>query len=286
MSLTLSYVGGLGGNLQRRININQATLGTTPIQTRRPYPQFGDILESINNSRSNYNAVQASIVKRFSRGFYFTGSYAHANGFDTSTDPGTAAQNRLNLQAEYGPSSFLVRNRFVFDGTWDLPIGQGHRIFGDIPSGWNRAVNGWEVSLIELLQSGTPLTITSPNETDTGGFIETRANRTCNGNLSKSVRSLKEFFNTSCFTQPPLNTFGDSGRGVITGPGLNNSDISVRKTIQIVGTKSLRFDAQFFNAFNHPQFQAPITTVGTTGFGSIAGALSARDIQLSGRFQF
>lgn len=285
-SLTIAYIGELGGNLPQRININQATLGTTPIQTRRPYPQFGDILESINNSSSNYNAVQASIEKRFSRGFYFTGSFAHANGFDYNTDPGTAAQNRLDLQADYGPSAFLVRNRLVFNGTWDLPIGQGHRILGNAPNIWNRVVNDWEVSLIELLQSGTPLTITSNNETDTGGFIETRADTSCNGNLSKSARSLKEFFNTSCFTQPPVNTFGNSSRGAITGPGLNNSDISIRKTVKIVGTKSLRFDAQFFNAFNHPQFQAPITTVGTTGFGSIAGALSARDIQLSGRFIF
>ncbi len=285
-ALTVTYTGELGLNLPQRININQATLGFTPIQTRRPYPQFGDILESINNSSSNYNAVQVSIEKRLSRGFFFTGSYAHANGFDYNTDPGTAAQNRLDIKADYGPSAFLVRDRLVFDGTWDLPIGRGHALFGNTTGVWNGLIDNWEASLIELLQSGTPLTITSNNETDTGGFIETRANTSCNGNLPKSTRTLKEFFDISCFTQPPINTFGNSSRGAITGPGLNNSDISIRKTVMIGGDKSLRFDAEFFNAFNHPQFQAPITTVGTVGFGGIAGALSARDIQLSARFLF
>ena len=87
------------------------------------------------------------------------------------------------------------------------------------------------------------------------------------------------FFDTSCYSQPPLNTFGNARRGSITGPGLNNSDINLRKTFQITERVGVKFDAQFFNAFNHPQFNAPGATVGSPGFGSISSALAGRDIQ-------
>jgi hypothetical protein len=286
LKLQIGYVGGQGSHQPRRINANQAVLGTMPIQTRRPYPQFGDLLESFNGTSSNYNSLQVSVVKKFSTGFSTEGSYVHANGFDYATDPGEAAQNRLDLQAEYGPSAFLVRNRFVFDGTWELPIGKGERFWGSLSGPWNHILSGWGISDITLLQSGTPLTITVNNMTNTGQFLETRANTTCDGNLAKSSRTLTGFFNTSCFSQPPANTFGNSRRGAITGPGLNNNDISIMKRFLITEDKTLRFDAQFFNVFNHPQFNAPVTTVGAPGFGGISSALSGRNVQLSLKFQF
>ena len=183
--IEVTYVGEKGTHLPRRINANQAALGTDPIQERRPYPQFGDILSSTNVTSSNYNSLQASIEKRLSGGLSFASSFVHSNGFDYATDPGEAAQDRQNLQAEYGPSAFLIRNRFTFNGTWELPIGKGHRLLGQSGSAVNAAFGGWQVSMITLLQGGTPLTVTVPNETDTGGFIETRANETCAGNLSK-----------------------------------------------------------------------------------------------------
>lgn len=280
LSLQISYVGGHGTHLARRVNANQAVLGTTPIQSRRPLPQFGDILAQINVSSSNYDALQASLTKTMRNGFTITSSYAYANGFDYATDPGSANQNRLDPKAEYGPSDFLVKNRFVFSGIWDLPMGRGHYLRSG--SSWgDQLLGGWQISSIVLLQGGTPLTITSNNLTDTGGFINTRANTTCNGNLPKSQRTLTEFFNTSCFSQPPNNTFGNSRRGSITGPGLNNTDLNFRKTTELAGKVNLRFDAQFFNIFNHPQFNAPDTGVSDPSFGRVASALAGRNVQLS-----
>ncbi|HWA93152.1 MAG TPA: carboxypeptidase regulatory-like domain-containing protein [Terracidiphilus sp.] len=279
LKFNITYAGSEGTHLPRRVNANQATLGSTPIQERRPYPQYGDILLSANISSSNYESLQLAIEKRFSRGFSFTGSYVHANGFDYATDPGSAGQDRTNLKDEYGPSNFLVRNRFTFNGSWNLPIGEGHAILGNLKGVSNSLLGGWQVSMIELLQSGTPLTITVPNETNTGGFIDTRANTTCDGVLSKSSRTLTEFFDTSCYSQPPVNTFGNARRGTITGPGLNNTDINLRKIFTLTDSAHIQFDAQFFNAFNHPQFNAPVTTVGSPGFGGINSALSGRDIQ-------
>lgn len=279
LKFNITYEGSEGTHLPRRVNANQATLGSTDIQSRRPYPQFGDILMSGNITSSNYESLQASFEKRLSRGFSFAGSYVHANGFDYATDPGSAGQDRANLKAEYGPSNFLVRNRFTFNGTWDLPVGKGHAILGTAGATANTLIGGWEVSMIELLQSGTPLTISVPNETNTGGFIDTRANMTCKGVISKSSRTLTKFFDTSCYSQPPVNTFGNAPRGTLTGPGLNNTDINLRKIFALTERAHVQFDAQFFNAFNHPQFNAPVTTVGSPGFGGINSALSGRDIQ-------
>jgi hypothetical protein len=284
--LQVTYVGGKGTDLSERINANQAVLGTSPEQSRRPYPQFGDILESNSMASSNYNSIQASLSKTLSHGLSLSGSYVHANAFDYADTEAYAPQNRLDLKAEYGPSLFLVRNRFVFNATWELPLGKGHELLGSVSNGWNKVIGGWQVSSITLLQGGTPMTITANNLSDTGGFIAFRADTTCNGSLSKSVRSLKEFFNVSCFSQPPNNTFGNSRRGQITGPGLNNNDISLTKRVDLVDGIGLRFDAQFFNAFNHPQFDVPVTVAGASNFGGTGGALAGRDIQFGLKLLF
>lgn len=286
MSVQATYVGSKGTHLPRRTDINQAILGTTPLQSRRPWPQYGDILAQLNNAYSNYNALQIEFRKRTSHGLFLSAHYEHANGFDNGSLVSNNPQNRLNAnRGEYGPSDFLVRNRFLFSAVYELPFGQGKWLLNR--SGIvNKIVGGWGIADITLYQSGTPLTVTATNYTPTGAYTAYYANRVCNGNLPKDQRTLSRFFDTSCFTQPAANTFGNSGRGVLTGPGLNNTDISIFKQTSIAEGKTIRFEAQFFNAFNHPQFLAPGTAVGSPTFGVITGALQGRSIQFGLQFNF
>jgi hypothetical protein len=283
--VTVGYVGSRGIHLQRRINMNQAAPGLEPLQARRPYPQFGDILLSSNDGISNYHALQVTFLKQFSRGFSFWASYEHANGFDDATNEGEAPADRRNLALEYGRSLHLVRDRLRLTGIFELPFGRGKALLGDATGVVDKLVGGWQVNAIGTFQSGTPLTVTAPPN-NTGGFIAFRADRLCEGNLSGSERTLERWFDTSCFAVPAPGTIGASPRGAIIGPGLNNWDIAVVKDTAIGEQKDVRFQAQFFNAFNHAQFNAPVTDASSPAFGRITSALQGRSVQLSLEFRF
>lgn len=285
-TVSVTYYGSHGVHLQRRNVPNQAVNGTTPIQTRRPFPQYGDILTTSNDGRSMYDSLAFLVQRTLRSGLVLSSHYVYANGFDTGQLTSSGAQDFNNRnQGEYGPSGFLIHNQFMTDVVYDLPFGRGKHFLSNTGA-WNRVVSGWRVSAITLFQSGTQYTISANNYTPTGSFVGYRANRVCNGTLSKSQRTLTDFFDPNCFTQPAPNTFGNAGNGVITGPGLNNWDISAAKDTPITETKSLRFEAQFLNAFNHPQFVSIGSTAATTGFGYVFGAYQARNIQLALSFIF
>jgi hypothetical protein len=118
-----------------------------------------------------------------------------------------------------------------------------------------------------------------------------RADRICDGNLSKDQRSLNRWFDTSCFPNHPFGRFGNSGNGVIIGPGVNNFDFTIMKNTNVpMGGREpgvLQFRAEFFNGFNHPSFADPNMSAGTAQFGVIRGTrIRGREIQLALKFLF
>ena len=82
------------------------------------------------------------------------------------------------------------------------------------------------------------------------------ANRICNGNLDSSQRSIQHWFDTSCFTQPQAGRLGNEGRNMLWGPSLLNFDVSAFKRFPFGEKRFVQFRTDFFNAFNHAQFQA------------------------------
>jgi len=113
--------------------------------------------------------------------------------------------------------------------------------------------------------------------------------------LSHSGRTLERWFNTEAFGRPPPGYYGDAPVLPVRGPGLNNWDLTLMKQLRLWSeSSSLQFRSEFYNAFNHPQFNSVDTgaTFDPSGaqvnptFGQINGARSARVIQLSLRLQF
>src|SRR5204863_3223398 len=137
--------------------------------------------------------------------------------------------------------------------------------------------------------SGFPLTPTSSVSSNVGRQDMNRSNRTCDGNLAGDVRRLTRWFDTSCFPDHLFGVFGNSGNGVITGPGLSNFDLTVMKNTSIpMGSRepgTLQFRAEFFNAFNHASFADPNMSANTAQFGVIRGTrLNGREIQVALKF--
>ena len=95
-----------------------------------------------------------------------------------------------------------------------------------------------------------------------------------------SERSPSRWFDTSAFVIPERGTFGNSGRGILTGPGVNNLDITLMKNTRLGEKMNLQFRAEAFNALNHPNFFLPVLEVTSPAFGTLTRAKDARQIQL------
>jgi hypothetical protein len=198
-------------------------------------------------------------------------------------------QNPHGRRAEYGPAEFDVTQRFVLSGVWRLPAGRN----------WSRPVNlllgGWEFSPILTAQTGLALTINQSEAINIGGERRSRPNRIADGTLPDSQRTVDRWFDTSAFVRlvptpgqagfVPSQIFGNSGVGIVRGPGLVNLDFNLAKEFSIWERVSAQFRAEFFNSLNHANFGVPGITQGA-GFGQIVSAADARIIQFGLKLLF
>ncbi len=279
--LNLSYAGSAGRKLYRLVDLNQAVAQTalgpagvySPGLSALAVQGFGlHVMQS--SSDSSYNSLQASIKKRFSYGLQFLASYTWSHSFDdysgdpTGTSdvtvvPGNQAPGMLN---NYASSDFDRRHRFVFSGIYDLP-----KFYKGTYGFAKQAVNGWELSTVIQLQSGTPFSVLT-NDT---AFVQARANYVpgCNPAEGGSVRSrLDMYFNTACFapaTADAVGGFGNTGRNILRGPNQKNVDISVVKFFPVTERTKIEFRSEFFNAFNNVSFQNPDNVIASPSFGQI-----------------
>jgi hypothetical protein len=159
------------------------------------------------------------------------------------------------------------------------------------------------VAGVVTLQSGSALTIADTNSKNVFGISKDRAQLT--GHCTKaqlvtggSIESkLNDYFNTSCFTTPPVigadgigTTFGNSGTGIVDGPAQANLDLAISKIITFAWPQdksSLEFRAEFYNTLNHPQFANPDANFTSPTFGLISStSVNARVGQLGLKFSF
>ena len=305
--LDVAYVGNKGTKLNGFRNLNQRAVITNPDGSQaagaRPYPAFGDIQWMENRVSSSYNSLQLRLEKRFTNGLTGNVSYTLGEALSgapdhISTSGGGAGidtgvfrepQDGNNLRAEYGPTEFDIRHRFVASYIWELPFGRG-RHWGN---NWNRAMDlafgGWQVTGIHALQSGLALTATlsGANVVNLGGERRARPNLVGEPELSESQRTLARWFNTdafAAFTVP--QAFGNAGVGIMRGPGVANFDFTLAKSFQVTDRRYFQFRTEIFNAFNHPNFGPPNIARDSSGFGQILSAAPARIVQFGVKFYF
>jgi hypothetical protein len=164
-------------------------------------------------------------------------------------------------------------------------------------------MGNWFAAAIAIVQSGSALTIGDTNSTNVFGISEDRAQLSGTCTKSDLVRSgsiqskLNGYFNSSCFTTPPIigadgigTGFGNSATGIVDGPGQANLDLAFSKIVALrwpVENSTLQFRAEVFNALNHTQFADPDTNFTSPTFGVISStAVNPRVGQLAIRFEF
>ncbi len=269
----------------------------------------GDIQILENLGIANYNSLQAKVERRFSKGLTVLASYTYGKSLTDSVDhlSTSGAGNGVDVgefkepqdphrrRLEYGPSEFDVTHRFVLSGVWQLPFGRGKTYGSNWSKGADLALGGWEFSPIFSANGGLPLTINSAQIVNIGGERRFRPDRIGNGALQDSQRTVDKYFDTSAFqvlsntpgavSFVPNRIMGNSGVGIIRGPGYVNFDFNLAKDFAIHERFSAQLRAEFFNAFNHSNFGVPGVMIGG-GFGQIVSSYDARIIQFGLKLKF
>jgi hypothetical protein len=259
-----------------------------------PYPQFGTIANISDIGRAQYDSLQVKAeTKSTKRSLYALVSYTYARGFDSgfSDNLGTPTGAMYyplprTSGLDWGLSQVQLNHNVVASLIYGFPFGRGKR-FGKTWTGFLNLVAGdWQVNLIEKITSGFPLfLISSANAAGAQNFGANRPDRVCNGALSH--HTLQKFFDTNCFVDPAPGELGNSDRTPLYGPGFANTDFSALKDVRIREAIDLEFRAEFFNLFNHPQFNVPGQDVDSSDFGRIMGTVNnPRLIQLALKLRF
>jgi Carboxypeptidase regulatory-like domain/TonB dependent receptor len=220
---------------------------------------------------SNYNSLQVRFEKRPTHGLQFQAAYTWSHALDDASSASLGSQNQGDFRfqhdplLEYGNADFDVRQRFVLSYAYDLPFGKNKAFGGNASGVWNQIIGNWQVAGITIATTGnwyTPTDISTNLSTapDGGGEVASPSRPNVVGNPNAHPCVPGTLFNTCAFaTNTIVGSFGDSGRNIIQGPGVQNWDISLFKMFPISEQKRLEFRAEFFNAFNHfdPEFSNP-----------------------------
>lgn len=286
----LGYIGSHTLNLLSQPNVNVPQPGPGNILARSPYPQWARVQAIYAGFAANYNGFSVKVEKRATDGLSVLAAYTFAKSIDqassTNVIPTGDPANRQDVIN--GLADFDVRHRLSLSYNYELPFGTGRRFGKSLDGVAGVFLQGWGIRGITFIQSGYPVDITMSNaRLNSGPGIVPRPNRIADGNLPSGQRTLNRWFDTTAFTLPPMFVIGNAGRNVITGPGYINFDMSVFKNTRITERQRLEFRAEFFNAFNHPNFGLPGGNISTPAtFGVITSASAPRIIQLGVKYYF
>jgi hypothetical protein len=272
-------------------------------QLLRPFPQFTSVtIQDMPGASSSYNALTAKLTQRFSQGLTLIASYQYSRAIDNASENqaweiSDRARNFNNLALEKSISGHDIPHSLAINYIYDLPIGKGKKLAGNLHPAVNAVIGGWQVSGIYKYDSGLPLTFTANNNTFSFGGsqqpnvldIEKAGQGKTNFNGS-GEKKINQWFDTTQFVQPADFTFGNAPRwfGNIRADHTNNFDFSLGKNWLVKEKFRVQFRGEFFNLFNRVQFGRANTNINNSGFGQVRGTINtlSRNIQFGLRLSF
>jgi hypothetical protein len=248
----ISYIGSTGHHLLRREGYLQ------------PRTEFTDSILATNHGSSNYHALQAQYQRRLARGLRGVAGYTWSHSVDNgSWDSSlmlvypdlTGAQDR-------GSSSFDVRHAATVAMTYELP---------------GAALRGWSIAGILRARSGFPIDVISAENSFGLGFD--------NATRPNVVRRIPIWvddvnaaggrrLNRDAFSIPAAGLKGSLGRNAISGLGMYQVDLALRKQFVLLGDRSLQVRLEAFNLTNHPSFADPVRFLSSGFFGESVSLLN------------
>jgi hypothetical protein len=309
LTATLAYSGSHGVHMEFRADDMN---GVVPPLTSAGYlfpsprgigtvvnPNFGRMDIATWGGSTSYNALQAMLFKRLSRGIQIQGTYTWSKTFDDGSgsylsDPFSNSIPNLfwfDNRLRHALADYNVGQNLVINYTWILPSPKS------LPSAATWALGGWELGGIFQARTGLPFTPVLGGDplgynTDDFDFPNHLAGPGCANPINS--RNPTDYIKLNCYApNSPLLLIGNAGRNSIIGPGMADFDFSLFKNSyvrRISETFNVQFRAEFFNIFNRANFNSPTNNntlfdqsgVPVGGAGRIdSTSTSSREIQLA-----
>ena len=238
---------------------------------------------------SNYNALEATLRYQHN-GSQFLVSYTYAKSIDQGSNIGEQL-NPFDHRQSRTISAWDQKHSFVASYTAALPI-------ESVLGATNRWTKAWSLSGTTRFATGFPVTLTDNSDNSLVGTLGNGVNnylldtpQFLGGSLhiNTNGRNGRPEFNTTAFPEENLGELGNSRRRMFYGPGINNFDLTLQKSVNVGEARSIDVRAELFNAFNHTQFYGPASVDGQVedpNFGHIVNAVAPRLIQLVAKFSF
>jgi hypothetical protein len=297
---------------ETQVNGKYINLGVAPCSntSRLPYPNFTNFyIDSDWHGYSHYNGMNVKFEHR-AHDLAATAVYTWAQSKDDKSAAAGVGATGAGYQGfmdnhrpelDYGLSDFDVDQRFVASYVYDLPFGRGKKIASGVNYATNLLIGGWETTGIATFQAGFPYSITASDINGTLNSQFMRANVVAGCNIHANLTKIMQRINPACFSQPALGTYGNLARNTLRQPGINNWDMGVAKNFAIAERVNFRIAGDFFNAWNHHQYNIGTGAligsgsgggssidngVSDTTAGQITNSAAPRIIQISGKLTF
>ena len=295
-SLRIDFVGtrGLHEPYQVQLNGYQTVCDGcfAPFPYQKPLDQrFGNVNEFRTDANSSYAGLQTAYAQQW-RGLTLHANYTFSHCLDEVSNGGLLAFSTQGLMSplpgelsrQYASCDYDVRHNVSAYGLYQVPFHSSHPFL-------RQMFEGWSISETAILHSGLPFSVLSqPYIANGNGVFQANGASTVQFNAPAyanrvpgvpvyrknsvagvTVAGTKQWLNPNAFVSvvdpttgtcaggdsPATCQFGNAGRNSVRGPHYTNSDIYITKTFPIKEGITFRFDAQMFNAFNHPNFALP-----------------------------
>jgi hypothetical protein len=305
----VSYAASLARHLQWWPDLNAIPLGANflpasadpttpgkplPAAFLRPISGYNSVFQMSGGSSSNYHSLQVHARRRFARNLQFGAAWTWSKAMDFNDTDADTIEPIVPARYYYGLASFDRTQVVSLNYIYDLPkIPWTNPLAGAI-------LNHWQVSGITSFQSGAPLGVsvgTTNGEDITGTTsLAPRVNVNLNPAAAPQTNSrLQSNLNPNAVLLPAVGTYGDAGKTVFRGPGVNNWDIALVKNFPVRERLRAQIRCEAYNAFNHAQFSTvntstsfnPATGQQTNGkLGTFTAARDPRQLQLGIRLSF
>ena len=322
---TLSYVGNNSRHLPINVDANAPLALAAPgtdSQPFRPFPHSGGTASVVYAAMSDYNALQAKIEKRMSKGYNLLATYTWSHALDDANTPlgstgdnGQQNYNLIPIRHDYSQSPFDTRQRLTFNALYQLPFGKG-KAYLNQSAITDAVLGGWSANATFVAQTGNYFTVFPSGLNTPAGQGSTRAVMTTNpfatggtsavsgGACATATKNHTNWYNPCSFANPwdagngahalapgtyvtdtatALNYLGGR-RDVVPGPGYERVNMSIFKEFKLYREHNLEFRADIFNLFNTPALANPSNTGIASNGGQISGTRSLQNNAPDSRF--
>ena len=291
LTAEIAYVGNRGEDLVMDVDRNASLVpgsGNVGRPQFAPFNRTGTTRTRTNDGKSEYNAMQIKVDRRFKDGILVTNSYTLSRGRDYVSENNSIA-TPMDFDKSWARSDFDRLHNYVLSAIYELPWGPGKKWLSEGTAG--KIVGGWQLSGLFQAQSGTPLNITGNgtlfNTPGNTAYANLNGENTVLGGLGPG----QLYFDPTVYSLPAAGTQGNMKRNAgPDGPGFWQLDMSLFKRFSVGGSRFAEFRVDAFNVTNSVRWANPVTGFSTAAgntFGQITGTNGAqRSLRFGGRFVF